>query len=172
MGRSGVSGDGFASLERWARKVEKAGSTAGLQSLAANLCEEAIELVAEGFERETDPYGKAWARKRFPDGRQVLVGNTARLRRGWHRKSVSSGGFTIAPSVKYARYAQHGRGPVRAKPGKALRFMVGGKAVFRKSVGPAPARKMVPDRGRLPDRWRKSLLIVARSYFKGTFGRA
>lgn len=172
MARSGVSGDGFVALERWARKVEKAGSTAGLQNLASNLCEEALELVAEGFERETDPYGKAWAKKRFPDGRQVLVGSTARLRRGWHRKSVTASSFTIAPSVKYARYAQHGRGPVRAKSGKALRFMAGGKAVYRRAVGPAPARKMVPDRGRLPDRWRKALLLVARRYFKETFGRA
>ena len=172
MARSGVSGDGFAALERWARKVEKAGSTAGLQHLSNNLAEQALELVAEGFERETDPYGKAWAKKRFPDGRQVLVGQTARLRRGWHRKSATPSSFTIAPSVQYAKYHQRGRGPVHAKSGKSLRFMVGGKAVFRKSVGPAPARKMVPDRGQLPDRWRKSLLLVARTYFKETFGRA
>lgn len=172
MARGGVTGNGFAALDRMIRKVERAGSSQALRTLSNNLAEEVIELIGEGFERETDPYGKAWAPKRFPDGRQVLVGKTARLRRGWHRKSVGPSGFTIAPSVKYARYQQHGRGPVHAHSGKALRFMVGGKAVFRKSVGPAPARKMVPDRGRLPDAWRRALLLAARAYFKEAFGRA
>jgi hypothetical protein len=171
MARSGVTGD-FAKLTKWAEKVAVAGGSAGMRELSNLLAEEAVELIAEGFEKETDPYGKAWAKKRFPDGRQVLVGRTARLRRGWHKKNVTATGFSVAPSVDYAKYHQRGRGPVHAQPGKSLRFMVGGRAVFRKSVGPAPARKMIPDRGRLPSAWRRALIATARDYFKDKFGRA
>lgn len=168
MARGGLTGD-FAKLEGWAKRIGEAGGEAKLKELSENLAEEALELVAEGFEKEADPYGKKWKRKRSPDGRQVLVGKTARLRRGWHRKSVTAQGFQIAPAVNYAKYHQNGRGPITAAPGKMLRFQVGGQTVFRKSVGPAPARKMVPDRGRLPSAWRRSLLAVARTFFTETF---
>ena len=168
MARGGLTGD-FAKLEGWAKRIGDAGGAAKLKELSQNLADEALELVAEGFEKETDPYGKTWARKRFPDGRQVLVGKTARLRRGWHPKSVTAQGFQIAPAVNYAKYHQNGRGPITAKPGKMLRFMINGKPVFRKSVGPAPARKMVPGKGRLPNAWRRALVATAQLYFTETF---
>jgi phage gpG-like protein len=168
VARGSLTGD-FAKLEGWAKRIGDVGGAAKLKELSENLAEEALELVAQGFENERDPYGKKWQRKRFPDGRQVLVGKTARLRRGWHRKSVTAQGFQIAPAVNYAKYHQNGRGPITAAPGKMLRFMVGGKPVFRKSVGPAPARKMVPGKGRLPSAWRRSLLAVAKAFFTETF---
>lgn len=168
MARGGLTGD-FAKLDGWAKRIGDAGGAAKLKELSENLAEEALELVAEGFEKETDPYGKKWKRKRFPDGRQVLGGQTARLRRGWHRKSVTAQGFQIAPAVNYAKYAQNGRARITAAPGKTLRFIVNGKPVFRKSVGPAPARKMVPDKGRLPKAWRRALLATAQLYFTETF---
>jgi hypothetical protein len=35
---------------------------------------------------------------------------------------------------------QYGRGPIKAQPGKMLRFVVNGKVVYAKSVKAAPAR--------------------------------
>ena len=44
----------------------------------------------------------------------------------------------------YFKWALEGRGPVRAKPGKMLRFFNDyGKPIFRKQVGPAPARPVI-----------------------------
>ena len=41
--------------------------------------------------------------------------------------------------VFYGSIVRSGRGPVKAKKAKALRFMIGGRVFFRKSVGPAKA---------------------------------
>lgn len=47
-------------------------------------------------------------------------------------------------ALPYARYVIEGRGPVRARRAKALRFYDAyGKVVFRKSVGPAPSHDLV-----------------------------
>ena len=52
----------------------------------------------------------------------------------------------LAAKAPYSRFVEHGRGPIAAK-GKALRFEVGGKVLYRKSVGPAKARPfMAPAR--------------------------
>jgi len=175
MARSGVSG-GFKTLDLWVRKIDAAGGPAGLRELSGLLAEEAIDLVAEGFKREADPYDKRWPGKRFGDGRQVLVGKTARLRRGWHSLEVSARGFRIAPSVNYARYHQSGTGihgprkqRIKPKKAKALAFQAGG-LMFARSVAGVPPRKMVPDKGNLPLRWRKALVEVAREYFHEKFG--
>lgn len=42
--------------------------------------------------------------------------------------------YRITNRVKHLRYVLHGRGPVVAKRGKALRFVIGGKVFFRKRV--------------------------------------
>lgn len=47
---------------------------------------------------------------------------------------------TIGTNVPYAKYVEYGRGAITAAPGRVLRFEVGGKVLFRKSVGPARAR--------------------------------
>ena len=43
-------------------------------------------------------------------------------------------------AIRYFKWAVGGRGPVVARPGKMLRFVIDGKVFFRKRVGPAPAR--------------------------------
>lgn len=79
----------------------------------------------------------------------TLEGNVKRLapvKTGTLRRSivgvVRPGGGTITgvvgTNVPYARYVEEGRGPVVAK-GRALRFTIGGKTLFRKRVGPAKA---------------------------------
>ena len=48
----------------------------------------------------------------------------------------------VATSVHYAPWVEGGRGPVFAKPGKRLRFRIGGQTLFRRAVGPALGRYM------------------------------
>ncbi len=43
----------------------------------------------------------------------------------------------------YAQYVEYGRGPVRAINAKALRFIINGEVIFRKSVGPMAAQPFV-----------------------------
>lgn len=45
----------------------------------------------------------------------------------------------IAAWRKYASFVENGRGPVVAKNGKALRFVIGGQVFFRRSVKAASA---------------------------------
>jgi phage gpG-like protein len=177
MARSGVTGDGFRTLDLWVKKIESVGSAQGLTELSDALAEEALDLVAEGFRKETDPYGKRWASKAISNGKPVLVGRTARLRRGWHRKASSARGFRIGPAVNYARHHQSGTGlygprkqPIRPTTKKALAWQVGKTRYIARSVKGAPARKMVPDKGKLPLAWRKALVEAARDYFHDRFG--
>jgi phage gpG-like protein len=79
-----------------------------LEAVSKNLCEEAINLIKEGFDVERDPYGQSWQPKQRYDGRKTLSGPTSRLKGGWHRQEMDATGFTVAPSVKYAAYHQRG----------------------------------------------------------------
>jgi hypothetical protein len=46
-------------------------------------------------------------------------------------------------SLPSARWLEEGRGPVRAKNARALRFSIGGRTLFRVSVGPAAPRPFI-----------------------------
>lgn len=132
------------SLQRWQQQLGSVNEM--LTEMSRNMGEEALELIAEGFATETDPYGKPWAAKKVDDGRSILVGKTARLRRGWHLQRYGRGGFTVSPSVDYATYHQ-----------KRTKRMV--------------ARMMVPSRSRgLPPKWRTALSSVAQQHFAAHFG--
>lgn len=66
---------------------------------------------------------------------------TGHLRRGHTSKVESAGGTirgTVGTNVPYARIVHDGRGPVVAR-GRALSFVIGGRRLFRKRVGPAKA---------------------------------
>ena len=84
-----------------------------------------LTIAAEGFAKE---------------GVGVRTGH---LRRSIaHRPAVFAGGVatgSVGTNVPYARIHEEGRGPVVAR-GKALRFTVGGKTIYRKRVGPAAGR--------------------------------
>lgn len=75
--------------------------------------------------------------------KRVAPVKTGHLRRSiTHTKASFAGGTATASygtNVPYARWVEEGRGPVVAK-GKALRFTIGGKVLFRKRVGPAKGK--------------------------------
>lgn len=160
MPRSGVTGD-FGSLAAWERAFRSAPKT--LQEMAQPMAEEVLGLVQEGFAKEQNPYGEPWAPKAIPDGRSILVGKTARLRRGWHVKRAGKSGFMVAPSVDYAGLHQNPtKKRIKAKNGKALAFSGGGATMFRRSVKPPPQRMMVPVSARgLPREWSQAMAEVA-----------
>lgn len=138
-----ASGDS-KSLKRWQQQLGSVDKV--LANMSAAMAEEALELVAEGFATQTDPYGKPWKEKSVDDGRSILVGKTARLRRGWHKLNSGRSGFTISPSVDYAGFHQRG-----------TKRMV--------------ARMMVPSRSRgLPAKWRNALNAVAVEHLAAHFG--
>lgn len=74
------------------------------------------------------------------EARRLVGKDTLDLSRNIIRRPFVRGGdfgVLVGSELPYARIAHDGRGPVRAKPGKTLRFRVGGQVIFRKSVGPA-----------------------------------
>ena len=52
-------------------------------------------------------------------------------------------GQIVDSSKDYAQYLEYGRGPVTAIKAKALRFIINGEVIFRKSVGPMKAQPFV-----------------------------
>jgi hypothetical protein len=68
---------------------------------------------------------------------------TGHLRRSIAHTPATFGGGTArgsyGTSTTYARIHEEGRGPIVAR-GKALRFTVGGRTIYRKRVGPAAGR--------------------------------
>lgn len=157
-----LKGD-FAAVGEYIARVERLGSRAAMRKLTDNLAEEAISLVLEGFQNETDPYGNKWPGKVFKDGRQVLVGSTTRLRRGWKRVRSDGRGFRISPSVIYAAYHQHGTGiygpnKKRIVPTtkKALSFSVQVQVAAKVREGASP---IVPV-GKRAGRWRGKRIFL------------
>lgn len=132
-----VTGD-FAKLGRLISKLEQAGRGDALKELSRNLAEEAIELVREGFSKEQDPYGAAWAPLKVRSGR--ILQDTGQLRSSFKVSRVSASGFRVSASKAYAAYHQSG----------TARMV---------------ARRMVPD-GSLPALWRAQFAAAARDFMR------
>jgi phage gpG-like protein len=126
--------------------------------LSEAMADEALELVASGFEKQENPYGDLWQKKKVDDGRNVLVGKTVRLRRGWHKVKVNATKWAIEPSVPYASAHQDPR-PRPAWGGKSL-----------------PRRAMLPFGSRgLPESWKQAMADTVEaamrlSFSLGSFG--
>jgi len=138
-----LTGD-FRKLETLRRKVAALKDKSLQRVISQNLAQEVLELIAEGFAQQRDPYGAGWRPKKRSDGRSILV-RQGRLRRSFTLTRVNSTGFRIGSSVSYGSYHQTG-----------TRRMV--------------ARKMVPDDGRLPPSWeraiRKTITEILEDHFR------
>jgi phage gpG-like protein len=134
LARSSITGD-TGKLAAWAKLAEAAPELLG--AISESGAEELLNLVADGFRSETDPYGQGWQPKKRPDGRKTLSGKTSRLKK-FAKKRVDKNGFTIGPTVDYAAPHQN---PKR---------------------GTRPRRMMVPSKSRgLPRAWSKTLEELA-----------
>ena len=67
------------------------------------------QMVKRQFATQQDPYGKRWKRKKVPDGRPVLTGETRQLRRNISSRTTTSG-FRIHANTPYASFHQSGTG--------------------------------------------------------------
>jgi phage gpG-like protein len=146
--------------------------------VATSVAEEAIDLIKDGFRKESDPYGRKWAAKKFPDGRKVLSGKTSRLKNGWKVTRKSSEEIVISPSVDYAAHHQdgtgiHGKHKTRVVPtkAKALRFAGPKGPIFASSTEGVPKRMMVPDEKLgMPPAWEKNLNEAATDALAAVIG--
>lgn len=158
-----LTGD-FAELDRFMDKCARAPDS--MRIVSANLAEETIELIREGFETSTDPYGNRWAPLKLRSGQPLR--DTGGLQSSWHKRFTTAQGFVVSSGKEYAAYHQGGTGIYgpkhqRIKPVKAraLRFAGPGGPIFARSVEGSPKRRMVPDKGALPERWRQRYVETA-----------
>jgi len=100
-----IRGD-FGQLLGYTKKLSE--FRRALEDVADAVAEEGVKLIAEGFQAQQDPYGVKWKPKAHDDGRSILVGKTARLRRGWHTKRIGLGKRSIYANVDYAIFHQAG----------------------------------------------------------------
>lgn len=161
----------FRDLDAFVNRVARAPER--MAEVNKQLAEEALELVREGFETSTDPYGKRWADLKIRSGRPLEDTGALKV---WRRQYASTHGFGIFSPREYAVYHQQGTGiygpkrrPIRPVQGRALRFPVPGGIAFATEVQGTPARKMVPDAGPLPSRWRERFVDTAHETMREIF---
>lgn len=162
----------FEELDRFLDKMKSVPDS--MRIVSVNLAEETIELIREGFATSTDPYGKSWPGLKIRNGQPLR--DTGGLQSSWHRSHVTADRFTVAASKDYAIYHQRGTGIYgpkrrRIKPvtARALRFPGPSGYIFASSVAGVPRRRMVPERGRLPSRWRERYVRIAQDVLTELF---
>lgn len=139
-----TAGGELDKLEAWEEALGTVDQT--LANMSRDMAEETVDFTKERWRQQADPYGQPWKPKKRPDGRQILVGKTARLKGGWHVRKAGRGGFTISPSVDYAGFHQ-----------KSTKFI--------------PARHMVPtsERG-IPRELATAYTEIAQSHLAAHLG--
>lgn len=86
--------------------------------------------------------------------KSVVPVKTGQLRRSIAAEPARFGGGTVTgrygTATPYAKYVEFGRRGFSARPGRKLRFVIGGRVIYTTSVGPAAARPfMRPSAARL-----------------------
>lgn len=163
---AGLRGD-FAGLSLLRRTMLRAGSPAFRKGVNAVLAQEAMTLIAEGFEQGADPYGTPWlpvdrrpkAAGRARNGRFTAARGagglplqvTGNLKNGFH-PVYTEAGFTIDSSVIYA----------------AIHQFSGWAGRNRASFIPQRAMLPLVERG-LGPKWTKAFREVAAEQIQGAF---
>lgn len=98
------------------------------------------QVVSRAQMAELRPLGQRYIdvlKAETPEGKGEQPG---RLRAGYRlveRYGPTSATLQITNAVPHLRWAWKGRGPVVAKRGKVLRFVINGQVFFRRRVGPS-----------------------------------
>ena len=132
---------GGSELIELAKKFSQTPKVMG--ELSRNMAEEAVDLVKDGFDKESDPYGKKWLAT--ARGGEILS-DTGALKGSWKVKSATRAQFKVDASVRYASYHQDGAPKIRL-----------------------PARMMVPD-GKMPSGWMDAFEELAETMLEEHFG--
>lgn len=161
----------FQALNAFAARVAKA--PARVREVNQQLAEEAVELVREGFETSTDPYGKRWAPLKLRAGQPLRDTGAMQI---WRTRNITARGFSVFSPREYAVYHQEGTGihgprrkPIRPVKARALRFPGPSGPMFARQVDGVPRRRMVPDAGPLPSRWRERFISTAHETMREIF---
>lgn len=130
--------NGLVSLKKRLRYLEQEAQAEALEVAGETL----IDLTAQRFSTETDPYGVAWKKSRRAQrqGGQTLS-DRGILRRSFSHVAVS--GDTLAYGTNDTRANTH-------QYGRKIKMTAKQKARFGVSKVTIPARKMIPDRGDPP----------------------
>jgi hypothetical protein len=156
VARIRITGD-FAKLAALGDRIKRFGTKETLRGISTGMRDETLDLVSDGFDHERAPDGSKWEPRAIPETTPINF-RRGRLRTSFKTKRLSANGFKVGSTVKHARWAQQGRGPVLPKKKPALRFYAGGRWWSSKGVGPAPARPVVPQSSaRMPIGWRLRL---------------
>ena len=129
------------------RLIERSAAMTPFFEAAGTLLEESMR---SNFEEQRSPDGVPW----LPSIRARTEGGTTLVNRGHLRdslrKNVGEDQVEVGTSLVYALIHQQG-GTISAKPGKKLRFEIGGREVFADKVT-IPARPFLGLRADDPDR--------------------
>jgi hypothetical protein len=148
-----VKTKGKDNLASWRETMRSAPSL--VDEMGQMVAEEALDLVKEGFAKQTDPYGDRWQEKKVDDGRSILVGKTVQLKK-WQIVKKGNGKWTLSPSPTAGDYAGAHQDP---QP----RARWGGKKL--------PRRMMIPSKARgLPQSWQKRMDEAMSEVFDAHFG--
>lgn len=157
-----LSGD-FSGITAFGNRVGAFGSPATMRAIGKEIADEAIFQAHKGFTEQRDPYGVPWAPKKIADGRGILRGKSGRLGRSFARFYADNQVVIIGNKAPEAKFAQTGTGiygpshqRITPKNGKSLRFKVGGRWVFAKSVEGSRQRLMMPTPHRNSVSWGKA----------------
>jgi hypothetical protein len=153
MTKMSVKTKGKDSLASWREVMKSAPSL--VDEMCEMVAEEALDLLKEGYSKETDPYGQKWQEKKVDDGRAILVGKSVQLKK-WGIIKKGNGKWTLAPSPTAGAYAGAHQDP---RP----RALWGGKKL--------PQRMMIPSKARgLPPAWAKRMEEAMSDVFDAHFG--
>ena len=130
---------GLDGLEGWIKKFEHSGEL--MLELSEKLASETVDLVKDGFDKESDTYGKKWLAT--ARGGEILS-DTGALKTSWKVKSATRAQFKVDGSEPYASFHQGGTKHMAARP-------------------------MVPD-GKLPASWLADYSDAADELFEEHFG--
>lgn len=164
-----VTGD-FGELDNLIERFRDLEGGDPQEALSRNLAEEALDLVAEGFEEHKDPYGSSWAPLTSRSGDTLR--DTSHLANSFHVHDVSADQFTVKTGVWYGVVHQTGQTIVaknlNKRGQKRLVFKSMGQTVFARQVT-IPQRRMLPDAGDIPASWRIAFDEVAEDFLNEFF---
>ena len=122
----------------------------------------ALRLLTEGFENESDPYGRPWKK---PIARQgQTLSDTGQLRNSW-RATNTPQTVRLKNATVYAAIHQFG-GSIVPKRVKALKFKLGNRWVTSRRVK-MPRRPMLPIQSKgLGNTWKKAFRDECQAYLE------
>lgn len=109
-----VSGNGPAALQAMLKGLSDLAAGEWREDMNRSIGAELVALVKTGFRTSTDPYGKAWPKPKYRNGKPLL--RTGRLRNSWAWSAgTTSGQIAITNLTAYAGFIQHGTSRMEAR---------------------------------------------------------